>query len=131
MTGRKGLRTDGAARRILYTAREMPLYVYRAKDPARACEACRVELEVLQSMSARRLRKCPECGAPVARVVTSAAMHSVQGPAELRNLGMARLEKRSDGMYENVSAQDGAQRVGPLDSFAESLKKGPKPILSD
>ena len=109
----------------------MPLYVYRAVDPAKSCAACRADFEVLQRMGAAKLTKCPECGARVAKQVTTANTAFPQGPAELRNLGMARLERRSDGNYENVSAQPGAERVGPLDSFAESLRKGPKPILSD
>ena len=109
----------------------MPLYVYRAKDPGRACESCRVDFEVLQRMAARPLRKCPECGAAVAKQVTAPNAAFPEGPAQLRDMGMARLEKRSDGMYENVSAQPGAERVGTLESLTKSLKKGKKPILSD
>ena len=109
----------------------MPLYVYRAGDPAEACDACREDFEVLQAMSAAPLRKCAECGAEVIKQFTTANAAFPQGPAALRNLGFARLEKRSDGNYENVSAQSGDEKVGPLESFAESLKKGKKPILSD
>lgn len=109
----------------------VPLYVYRADDPGKACAACREDFEVLQAMSAPRLKTCPECGARITKQITTANAAFPQGPAALRNLGFARLEKRSDGNYENVSAQPGDERVGPLASFAESLKKGRKPILSD
>jgi putative FmdB family regulatory protein len=109
----------------------MPLYLYRAKDPSRACDACRTAFEVLQALKARRLTRCPECGAPVSKQPTTASMHRAQGAAELRNLGLARLEKRSDGSYENVSAQEGHQRVGSLESFAKDLSTGPKPVISD
>ena len=109
----------------------MPLYVYRAADPEKACAACRNDFEVLQAMSAKPLHQCPECGCRIAKQITTANSAFPQGPAALRNLGFARLEKRSDGNYENVSAQAGDEKVGPLESFAESLKKGKKPILSD
>lgn len=109
----------------------MPLYVYRAKDAAQACDLCSECFEVLQRLDAPRLKHCPQCGEPVEKQATTAAMHRSQGAAELRNLGLARLERRSDGNYENVSAQEGHQRVGSLDSFAKDLSKGPKPIISD
>jgi putative FmdB family regulatory protein len=109
----------------------MPLYVYRADDPEKACASCRDDFEVLQAMSAAKLQVCPECGTKVTKQFTTANGAFPDGPAALRNLGFARLEKRSDGNYENVSAQPGDERVGPLASFAESLKKGKKPILSD
>ena len=54
--------------------------------------------------------KCPECGAPVKKQVARVNSAFPDGPAALRNMGMARLERRSDGMYENVSAQPGAER---------------------
>lgn len=109
----------------------MPLYVYRAEDPERACGTCRRDFEVLQSLRDEKLSACPDCGAPVRKQVTTCFSAFPQGAAELRNLGMARLEKRSDGSYENVSAQDGHQRVGSLDSFAKDLSSGPKPVISD
>jgi putative FmdB family regulatory protein len=109
----------------------MPLYVYRATSPERCCASCRRDFEVLQSLRDAKLTACPECGAPVARQFTTCNAAFPQGAAALRNIGMARLEKRSDGSYENVSAQEGHQRVGSLDSFAKDLSTGPKPVISD
>ena len=109
----------------------MPLYVYRAQDPERSCATCRSDFEVLQSLRDERLTACPQCGAAVAKQFTTCSAAFPQGAAALRNMGMARLEKRSDGSYENVSAQDGHQRVGSLDSFAKDLSTGPKPVISD
>lgn len=109
----------------------MPLYVYRASEPETSCETCQADFEVLQSLHDPKLTACPECGAPVTRQVTTCAAAFPQGAAALRNIGMARLEKRVDGKYENVSAQNGHQRVGSLDSFAKDLATGPKPVISD
>ena len=108
----------------------MPIYVYRAVSPESGCDRCRGPFDVLQRMG-EQLLACPDCEAPVAKQVTAPNAAFPKGPAALRNMGMARLEKRSDGNYENVSAQPGAQRVGSLESFEKSLTKGPKKIISD
>lgn len=107
----------------------MPLHEYRTKGEG--CPSCREPFEVLQRQGERALRRCPECGGAVEKVPSLVNSSFPKGPAELRNLGFARLEKRSDGNYENVSAQPGAQKVGSLDSFSDSLTKGPKKIVSD
>jgi predicted nucleic acid-binding Zn ribbon protein len=82
-------------------------------------------------MSEEPLETCPDCGTEIEKQVTGAAAHFPKGAAALRNLGFARLEKRSDGTYENVSAQEGAQKQGSLESFSKDLTKGPKKIISD
>jgi putative FmdB family regulatory protein len=107
----------------------MPIYVYRAAE--NGCDVCRENFEVLQQMSDDKLTECPECGTEVEKQVVSVNSTFPKGPAALRTMGMARLEKRSDGSYENVSAQPGEQRHGSLDSFSDSLTKGPKKIVSD
>jgi putative FmdB family regulatory protein len=109
----------------------MPIYVYRAVEPESGCETCAGPFEVVQSMKDDPLASCPECGVEVEKRPTVPGMSFPKGPSELRNLGFARLEKRSDGKYENVSAQDGQQRVGSLESFGKDLAKGKKKIISD
>lgn len=109
----------------------MPIYVYRAADPRKACDACRENFDVMQGMNEPRLERCPECRGAVEKQVARVNSAFPDGPASLRNKGFARLEKRSDGMYENVSAQPGAQKVGSLESFGKSLSKGKKPIVRD
>ncbi len=108
----------------------MPIYVYLATRPDAGCDTCRRAFEVIQPMG-ERLETCPDCDQPVSKQPTTCATHVVQGAASLRNLGLARLERRSDGSYENVSAQEGHQKTGSLESFAKDLAKGPKPIISD
>jgi len=105
----------------------MPTYVYIAVDDG--CEACREPFEARHRMS-ETLEQCAECEAELRKVITPVATSFPAGPAALRNMGMARLEKRADGNYENVSAQSGGQKVGSLDSFAKDLSSGDKPIIS-
>ena len=109
----------------------MPIYVYRASDPDEGCDTCRETFEVLQSMKDDSLTECGDCGSAIEKVPVVPGMAFPKGPAALRNMGMARLEKRSDGSYENVSAQEGGQKVGSLESFGKDLAKGPKKIISD
>ena len=47
----------------------MPIYVYEAKDPSRSCDGCRGGVETRQSLDEEKLTRCPECGAPVFRVI--------------------------------------------------------------
>ena len=109
----------------------MPIYVYRASDPETGCDTCRDAFEVLQSMKDDALTACSDCEAAIEKVPTVPGMSFPKGPSALRSMGMARLEKRSDGNYENVSAQDGYQKVGSLESFGKDLAKGPKKVISD
>ena len=44
----------------------MPTYEYECKD-------CHHDFEVFQSMSAKPIRKCPECGGKVKRLIGSGA----------------------------------------------------------
>lgn len=109
----------------------MPIYVYRASDAEQSCDTCREDFEVLQSMKDDALTECGDCGSAIEKVPVVPGMAFPKGPAALRNMGMARLERRSDGSYENVSAQEGGQKVGSLESFGKDLAKGPKKIISD
>ncbi|MBN2493834.1 MAG: zinc ribbon domain-containing protein [Deltaproteobacteria bacterium] len=49
----------------------MPTYTY-------ACERCG-EFERVQDMSAPALETCPECGAPVRRLLTPGSGHIIKG----------------------------------------------------
>lgn len=48
----------------------MPIYEYEACDAGRACARCRTAFEVLQSLKDPALEHCPECGAPVRKLVS-------------------------------------------------------------
>ena len=48
----------------------MPIYEYQALNSNRACQKCRQVFEVLQGHSEALLRKCPECGKPVKKVIS-------------------------------------------------------------
>jgi putative FmdB family regulatory protein len=49
----------------------MPLYTYIAKYSNKCCEYCCNAFELLQNLSSREIKKCPECGAPVKKRITN------------------------------------------------------------
>lgn len=80
----------------------MPIYVYKTTE--KGCSHCREGFEVLQAMSAKPLKQCPECGGPVrkcpARVGGGVPMMS---NGNLRDKGFTKLERRGDGTYEKTT----------------------------
>ncbi len=48
----------------------MPIYEYESTDPAHACPRCGPRFEVLQNLSEAPLTRCPDCGAPVRKLIS-------------------------------------------------------------
>jgi hypothetical protein len=48
--------------------------------------------------------------APVRKVISAPAVHCTTGNSELKSLGFAKLVRRDDGVYENVTAMDSESR---------------------
>ncbi len=89
----------------------MPNYCYRSSEEQAACEACREGFEVLQAISDEPLAVCPECGAPVRRVIRSAQFNAnpkntkkMLSDGNLKRLGFKKLVKEGDGKYRDVLA---------------------------
>jgi len=59
----------------------MPIYEYRVTEKAAGCNYCRHGFDALQKFSDDPLTTCPECGAPVRRVITRFSA-CVSEPAE-------------------------------------------------
>ena len=83
----------------------MPTYVYEAKK--NGCKFCRDSFEYRQSMKDDPLAKCPECGAPVRRVIcapfvqTGPTDKSVLSDANLKKHGFGKLVNEGDGKFRN------------------------------
>jgi len=80
----------------------MPIYEYQVADGKRGCEHCRAPFERLERMSDEPLKKCPECGAPVHRIISAHAVGGSQSSADDRakNAGFHKLKKLGKGEYE-------------------------------
>jgi putative FmdB family regulatory protein len=86
----------------------MPTYEYVASDPKRGCERCRAPFDVKQSMHDEPLRKCPECGAPIERLISRCAINtrsekSMLSDKNLKEKGFTKLVKEDTGRYRKVT----------------------------
>jgi putative FmdB family regulatory protein len=87
----------------------MPFYLYEHLD--RACDLGQ-EFEHMQSMSDERLAECPTCGGPVRRILPRGVTFATrQSASELRDKGFTKLVRRDKGVYENVTARSGEDRI--------------------
>jgi putative FmdB family regulatory protein len=88
----------------------MPTYEYRASDAAKACDSCRELFEVVQAFKDDALAACPDCGAPVGRVISAPTFLSRGMPkqtlsdGQLKKNGFKKFVKEGDGKYRNVLA---------------------------
>ena len=80
----------------------MPTYDYEAADPGKSCPHCRNGFEAVQSISDPRLEKCPECGAPVRRLVGAPAIGRSKTDLNYRakRAGFHSWRKVQKGEYE-------------------------------
>lgn len=86
----------------------MPTYEYLTTDPDHACERCRAPFEVPQSMRAPALKKCPECGGPIERLISRCAINtrgekSMLSDKNLKAKGFTKLVKEDSGKYRKVT----------------------------
>jgi putative FmdB family regulatory protein len=91
----------------------MPVYEYEhieQSEPVEdSCSHGRI-FEVKQSIHDTPLTRCPQCEAPVKRILSAAFISSQKSNGELRDMGFTKLVKRDDGVYENVTRRGGESR---------------------
>lgn len=82
----------------------MPLYVYEAKEPERGCERCRRGFEITQSLAEPHLTTCPDCGAPIYRVIQAPGLTHSKTDLHYRakRAGFKCLKKVQKGEYETL-----------------------------
>jgi putative FmdB family regulatory protein len=59
-----------------------------------------------QSIQDKPLKKCPQCGGPVKKIISRIHISCPKTNSELRDLGFTKLVRRDDGVYENVTARN-------------------------
>ena len=82
----------------------MPIYCYEPDSGAKTCAHCENGFEALQPISAPALKTCPECGAPVHRVIAPPSIgHSVSALDDrAKAAGFSKLKRLGKGEYEKV-----------------------------
>ena len=80
----------------------MPVYEYQAID--RGCPHCERRFEVVHPRTQPPLTVCPECGAPVRKLVSRVSVvKETLGTANLRDKGFTKLVRKEKGVYEKVT----------------------------
>ena len=87
-----------------YNTHCMPIYVYESEDQSKGCGKCRRGFEVLQSLKDERLTRCPDCGAPVRRVIQAPGLTHSQTDLHYRakRAGFHTLKRVQKGEYEKM-----------------------------
>jgi len=80
----------------------MPIYEYQARDAAKACPHCAHGFELLRRLSAPPLTACPECGAPVVKLISAPAVGGSKSGLDDRakSAGFHKLQRTGKGEYE-------------------------------
>ena len=100
----------------------MPVYEYEHKG-----EACRLGkvFEVEHPITDEALKKCPECGGDLERLISRVFVNTPTGDSQLKNMGFTKLVRRDSGVYENVTATGTESRYFEADKphTAPDLKR--------
>jgi putative FmdB family regulatory protein len=83
----------------------MPIYEYRAIDRAH-CTLCAGRFEVRQGMNDEPLGACPQCGAPVMRLISRPFLGRRGSPGEDEPLDESALEGAGDFGPDDDSDSD-------------------------
>ena len=82
----------------------MPIYEY--EHDCEHCDECSERFEVLQSMNEPHLTRCPTCGQPCHRVLSTFATISNEkarlSPRNLERHGFTQYKRAGDGYYEKT-----------------------------
>ena len=80
----------------------MPVYVYEAKG--KGCARCANGFEISQSIKDDKLTVCPDCGAPVVRVIQAPALGHSRTDLNYRakRAGFHSYKKVQKGEYEKL-----------------------------
>lgn len=86
----------------------MPVYEYEHLGEGCSLGKC---FDFSQSIKSEKLQSCPECGQAVQRLISIFAVNSPKSVSDLKSHGFTKLVKREKGIYENVTADSGENRI--------------------
>lgn len=86
----------------------MPIYEYVASTP-RSCSTCSAGFERLQKLADAPLSACPDCGAPVHRVLSAPQVVAGQGhvlrESHIAKHGFTQYRRVGKGTYEKTAGK--------------------------
>jgi putative FmdB family regulatory protein len=107
----------------------MPIYEYLAKDPGKSCRHCGKPFEVLQAVRDAPLRKCPECGSVVKRIISWCRSNVMDISEECRRVESRVKDYESAGMWSHAAeladkhsekTKDKSLRLRALDNYRKA-----------
>jgi putative FmdB family regulatory protein len=103
----------------------MPVYEYGASGESEGCKVCNPGFSIHQGMNEESLKKCPECGSDIKRLLFVPNISAPTSDTEYRDMGFTKLVKRDDGVYENVTQRGGESKYmerGKADTMPDISK---------
>lgn len=90
----------------------MPFYEYAlAEESDGGCSFCRVGFTVLQKLSEAPLTECPECAAPIRRIISPPSVISGKShmlrESNIEKAGFTQYRKIGKGVYEKTAGKKG------------------------
>ena len=86
----------------------MPIYEYAASTE-RSCATCRDGFERLQKLADATLTECPDCGAPIRRVICAPQVVAGQGhvlrESHVAKHGFTQYRRVGKGKYEKTAGK--------------------------
>ncbi len=86
----------------------MPFYTY--EHTGKPCLRGK-KFTIKQSIKDEPLKKCPECGRKVRRLISRVNVVVGKSNRELKNLGFTKLKRRDKGVYEDVTGTDVGKQI--------------------
>lgn len=87
----------------------MPIFDYRCQDSAAGCERCRPGFEHMERLNAEPLTACPQCGAPVRKLIGAPALaiggSHLQKEKRIGDAGFTQYRKIGKGVYEKTAGK--------------------------
>jgi putative FmdB family regulatory protein len=83
--------------------------VYEYEHLKKACGLGQI-FEIEHPISDDALKKCPQCEGPLKRLISRSFVSTPTGNSQLKNMGFTKLERRDNGVYENVTATGNESR---------------------
>lgn len=84
----------------------MPTYVYQAIDPEKGCEHCKDSFEWVQPISEAALIACPQCSAPIHRVIQPVGItlgkKYLLSEQNMKKHGFSKLVNEGDGRFRKI-----------------------------
>ncbi len=81
----------------------MPIYEYQSIEPAQGCPRCRRTFEVIQRVKEHPLRRCPECGEAVRKLVSRCRAVVLEPSAEGQRTTQQIRNYEQSGMYSHAA----------------------------